>query len=222
MFRYKTLAAPLVVATFALSGCQTGGTGTSPINTQTVGAAVGAVGGGLIGTQIGKGRGRTAAIIGGTILGGVLGSAVAARLSPQGQEVAYNTTQQAMDTAPVNQPVRWSDPVNPQIYGTVTPTTAPYYVEVSPDGYLGPVQTQQPQYTQPQYAQPQYAQPQYTQPQYNQYGQPQAVATSSGVECRDYQTAVFSGGQPETLTGRMCRRGPGQPWRPANDGYLGV
>lgn len=211
MIRFTKLTAPLMVAAMALAGCQAGpgaGVAGTGISTQAVGTAIGALGGGLAGSQIGDGRGRTAAIIGGTILGGVLGSAIAARLSPQGREVAYNTTQQAMTTAPVNQPVRWADPVNPQIYGTVTPTTPAYYVEVDPAGYLGPVQTQQPVYAQQQYAQPGYTQ------------RPQVVASSSSVECREYQTAVFSNGQPETLTGRMCRR-PGQPWRPANDGFVG-
>jgi len=220
MTRLKKLTVPLMVAALATAGCESAGTGMSTgINAQAVGAALGAVGGGLAGTQVGKGNGRTAAIIGGTILGGIIGSAVAARLSPQGQQVAYNTTQQAMTTAPVNQPVQWQDP-NTQIYGTVTPTTTPYYVQVDPAGYMGPPQAQPPQgyiqQPQPQYTQ---QQQQYAQPQYSQ---PQAVATSSGAECRDYQTAVFSGGQPETLTGRMCRRGPGQPWRPANDGYVGI
>jgi len=210
MFRYTKLAAPLMAVALVTAGCQTSSTGTTGINSQAVGAAIGAIGGGVAGSQFGKGRGNVAATIAGTILGGVVGSAIAAQLSPQGQQAAYNSTQQAMTSAPVNQPVRWNDPVNPQVYGTVTPTTQPYYVQVDPAGYLGPVQTQQPQYNQPQYAQPQYGQ------------QPQVAATTSGVECRDYQTAVFSNGQPETLNGRMCRRGPGQPWTPANDGYVGI
>lgn len=208
MNRFTKLAAPLMAVALVTAGCQTNPNGTTGINAQAVGAALGAVGGGVAGSQFGGGKGKLAATIAGTILGGVVGSAIAAQLSPQGQQAAYASTQQAM-AAPVNQPVRWADPVNPQVYGTVTPTTPAYYVEVDPAGYLGPVQTQQPQYAQPQYAQ--------------QYGQrPQVVASSSSVECRDYQTAVFSGGQPETLTGRMCRRGPGQPWKPANEGYVGI
>jgi len=213
MYRFTKLAAPLMAVALVTAGCQTNPNGTTGINAQAVGAALGAVGGGVAGSQFGKGNGRTAATIAGTVLGGIIGSAIAAQLSPQGREVAYATTQQAMTQAPVNQPVRWADPVNPQVYGTVTPTTQPYYVQVDPAGYIGPAQVQQ----QPQ--QQQYAQQQYAQPQYNQ---PQTYATTSGVECRDYQTAVFSGGQPETLTGRMCRRGPGQPWTPANDGYVGI
>ncbi len=211
MFRFKKITAPLIAVALVTAGCQSGAGGSSAFPTQAIGGALGAVAGGLAGTQVGSGRGRTAAIIGGTILGGIVGTAVAARLSPQGQQIAYNTTQQAMNDAPVNQPVEWRDPVNPQIYGTVTPITPAYYVEVSAEPYLGPTQSQQPQYTQ---------QPQFTQQQYA--GRPQVVASSSSVECRDYQTAVFSGGQPETLTGRMCRRGPGQPWRPANDGFSGI
>jgi len=211
MFRSTKLATPLIAIALATAGCQSTAGGGTGINAQAVGGALGAVAGGLAGTQVGSGRGRTAAIIGGTVLGGILGSAVAARISPQGQKVAYASTQQAMTSAPVNQPVQWADPVNPQVYGTVTPTTAPYYVQVDPAGYLGPVQTQQ------QYAQ---QQQQYAQPQYG--ARPQVVASSSGVECRDYQTAVFSNGQPETLNGRMCRRGAGQPWVPANDGYVGI
>lgn len=209
MFRTTKLAAPLMAVALVTAGCQATPGGGSAINTQAVGAALGAVGGGIAGSQFGGGTGKIAATIAGTVLGGVVGSAIAAQLSPQGQQVAYASTQQAMTSAPVNQPVRWADPVNPQVYGTVTPTTTPYYVQVDPAGYLGPVQTQQQQYAQQQYAQP-------------QYGRPQVVASSSSVECRDYQTAVFSNGQPETLNGRMCRRGPGQPWTPANDGYVGI
>ena len=204
MLRFTRLSAPLVAVALATAGCETGSGGQPVVDGRVVGGALGAVAGGLAGTQVGQGRGRTAAIIGGTILGGVIGSAIAAQLSPQGKEVAYATTQQAMNTAPPNQPVQWRDPVNPQIYGTVTPTSPAYYVQVPADPYMGPVQTQ------PGYAPP------------PGYRPPQAYATSSGIECRDYQTAVFSGGQPETLTGRMCRRGPGEPWRPANDGYAGI
>jgi len=213
MYRYTKLTAPLLAVALVTAGCQSNPNGTTGINTQAVGAALGAVGGGIAGSQFGGGKGKLAATIAGTILGGVVGSAIAAQLSPQGQQAAYASTQQAM-AAPVNQPVRWADPANPQVYGTVTPTTPAYYVEVDPAGYLGPVQQQQ-------YAQQQYAQPQQ---QYAQgpYARPQVVATSSSVECREYQTAVFSGGQPETLTGRMCRRGPGQPWTPANDGFVGI
>jgi len=216
MTRFTKLTAPLLAVALLTTGCQTSSTGAPGISGQAVGAALGAIGGGVAGSQFGKGRGQLAATIAGTVLGGIVGSAIVARLSPQGQQAAYASTQQAMTAAPVNQPVRWADPVNPQIYGTVTPTTPAYYVEVDPAGYLGPVQQQQPQYAQQQYAQPQqqYAQGPYT--------RPQVVATSSSVECREYQTAVFSGGQPETLTGRMCRRGPGQPWKPANDGFVGI
>ena len=209
MFSFKKITVPLFAVALVTAGCQSGGGGPI-ISNQAIGGALGAVAGGLAGTQVGSGRGRTAAIIGGTVLGGIIGTAVAARLSPQGKEVAYASTQQAMTTAPVNQPVRWADPVNPQVYGTVTPTTPPYYVQVDPAGYITNAQPQ---------AQPQYVQPQ-IQPQYGQ--RPQVVASSSSVECREYQTAVFSGGQPETLTGRMCRNGPGQPWRPVNDGYAGI
>jgi surface antigen len=215
MFRYNKFTAPLFAVALVTAGCQNGG-GQPVVSNQAIGGALGAAAGGLLGTQVGSGRGRTAAIIGGAVLGGLVGTAVAARLSPQGQQVVVNTTQQSLSSAPVGQPASWRDPVNPQIYGTVTPTSAPYYVQVPADQYLGPVQSQQayaPAQPQP-YGQPVYNQQQaYAQPQYQR---PQAVATSQGIECRDYQTAVFSGGQPETLTGTMCRTGPGQPWRPRN------
>ncbi len=210
MFCYKKIAAPLVAVAFLTAGCQNGG-GQPLVTNQAIGGALGAAAGGLLGTQVGSGRGRTAAIIGGAVLGGLVGTAVAARLSPQGQQVVVNTTQQSLSTAPVGQPASWRDPVNPQIHGTVTPTSAPYYVQVPADQYLGPVQTQQQAYAPAQ----QYGQQVYAQPQ-PQYQRPQVVASSQGIECRDYQTAVFSGGQPETLTGTMCRNGPGQPWRPRN------
>ena len=201
MFRLSRLSVPLVAVALVTAGCQSTTTGAPAVDGRAVGAALGAIGGGIAGTQVGSGRGRTAAIIGGTLLGGVLGAAIVDQLSPQGRQAAYTSTQQAMNTAPPNQPVRWVDPVNPQVYGTVTPITPAYYVEVDPAGYIGP-------------AEPVYVQRGAPAPRY--YG------TSAGAECRDYQTAVFAGGRPETLTGRMCRRGPNEPWRPIDDGFVGI
>lgn len=214
MFPSTKITGALAAIALFTAGCSTAPGSQPLVSPQAVGAVVGGVAGGVAGAQFGKGNGRLAATIAGTLLGGVVGSAIAARLSEQGRVAATNTTQQALSTSPTGQAVRWDDPQT-GIYGTVQPTSNVYYVptgEYNAQTYGGTYGQQQV----PQQAYAQAPQPVYRQPGQQVYAQqqPQAFGTSQGIECRDYQTAVFSNGQPETLTGTMCRTAPNQPWRP--------
>lgn len=177
-----TVTASILV--LALAGCANTG---QPSNQQagtTVGGVLGAVAGGLAGTQVGSGRGRTAAIIAGSILGGALGAGIGNRLTQQDNIYSQQTTQQALNTAPVNQPVRWQNPQT-GTYGDVVATTPVY----------------QQAYTPPQYQQQQ-------QPTYGTtYSQPQTV------DCRDYKQTIFVDNQRyETATGTACRQ-PDGTWK---------
>lgn len=123
------------IMAFGLAGCveNTGRTGQQDAGI-AVGGLLGAIGGGLAGTQVGKGRGKTAAIIAGSILGGLaggaLGNSLAQRLTPQDEAYSQQTTQQALSSAQVNQPVAWQNPQT-GVYGNVTPVSQvyqqPYY-----------------------------------------------------------------------------------------------
>lgn len=123
VLRKATVAASVLA--LGLAGCADG-TGPSTQQGATIGGgALGAVVGGLAGTQVGSGRGRTAAIIAGTILGGALGAGIGNRLTAEDNQYATQTTQQALASAPPNQPVRWQNP-NTGVYGDVTPVSPVY------------------------------------------------------------------------------------------------
>jgi len=130
-FKKATLAA--MIATFGLAGCQNGATNDQQA-AAAVGGLLGAVGGGFVGREFGSGSGRTAATIAGSVIGGVLGAGAGLALTRQDDAFAQQTTQQALSTAPVNQPVQWQNPETGN-YGQVVATT-PVYQQ--------PVYTQQP------------------------------------------------------------------------------
>lgn len=178
----KTTVVAAVLA-LGLAGCVDG---SQPSNQQvgtTAGGALGAIAGGLAGTQVGSGRGRTAAIIAGTILGGALGAGIGNRLTAEDNLFAQQTTQQALASAPPNQPVRWQNP-NTGVYGEVIPTS-PVYQQPLPASYQ-----QQQVYGQPTYG--------------TSYSQPQSV------DCRDYKQTIFVDNQRyETATGTACRQADG-------------
>ncbi len=177
----KTTLAATILA-MSLAGCANGGAGNQQVGT-TIGGLVGAAAGGLAGTQVGQGRGRTAAIIAGTILGGALGAGIGNSLTAQDNALAQQTTQQALTSAPQNQPVRWQNPQT-GTYGDVVATT-PIYQQ--------PYNTVYQQAPQPAYA--------------TTYSQPQAV------DCRDYKQTIFVDNQRyETATGTACRQ-PDGSWK---------
>jgi surface antigen len=179
--RKATVAA--AVLALGLAGCTNGGGVSNQQVGTTAGGALGAIAGGLAGTQVGSGRGRTAAIIAGTILGGALGAGIGNRLTAEDNTYAQQTTQQALASAPPNQPVRWQNP-NTGVYGDVVPTT-PIYQQ--------PYSTVYGQQQQPVYG--------------TTYSQPQAV------DCRDYKQTIFVDNQRyETATGTACRQADGS-WK---------
>ncbi len=194
MVQSMRITSSLAVAALITAGCAQGASGPA-VSNQAIGAVVGGIAGGVAGNQFGKGRGNTAATIAGTLLGGIVGAAIADQLSQQGRVAASQTTQQTLSAAPTGSVQRWNDPQT-GIYGTVQPTSNVYYA---------PYETVQ-------------AQPQYTNTGAYQYQQPvpQTYGTSQGIECRDYETSVVSGGQIEKATGTMCRNSPSEPWRLRN------
>ena len=114
------------VALIPLVGCaQQGQQGYAPpgevgMNKTTGGALVGAGLGGLAGSQLGHGSGKIATTALGVVLGGLLGGSVGASLDRADQAAINQTTQQALETAPVNQAMPWRNPQSGN-YGTVTP-----------------------------------------------------------------------------------------------------
>lgn len=88
-----------------LGSCATG----DPSTRQTVGTVGGAVIGGLIGSQIGGGSGRIVAAGVGALLGGLLGHQIATMMDENDRRAAAAAEQQAR-TAPIGEPVAWSNP----------------------------------------------------------------------------------------------------------------
>lgn len=215
MVRVSKTASALAAVALLTAGCASGPGGAPIIDERAAGAAIGGVLGGIAGSRVGQGSGKAAATIAGTLIGAGLGAALVDRLSEQGRLRAEATTQQTLSQARVGQSGRWEDPQS-GIYGTVTPTTEVYRAPAPQPTYQsqGPYQpTYQSQGT--YQSQPTYTQGTYVTAQpYPSYGtQPQTYATSAAIECRDYETTVVAGGQPEILTGTMCRNSPNDPWR---------
>lgn len=113
----KFIVIPVVMAAFALSGCQTlQNNGTK----QTVGGLTGAVAGGLLGSQVGGGSGRLWATGAGVLLGALVGSEIGSSLDKADVAYAQRAQHQAY-AAPVGETVSWRNPDSGN-YGTYTPT----------------------------------------------------------------------------------------------------
>jgi surface antigen len=113
----KLIMVPLVMAAFALNGCQTlQNSGTK----QTVGGVTGAVAGGLLGSQVGGGSGRLWATGAGVLLGALVGSEIGSSLDKADMAYAQRAQHQAY-SAPVGETVSWRNPDSGN-YGTYTPT----------------------------------------------------------------------------------------------------
>ena len=120
----KVLISALCVVTLAACA-QPGQQGYAPpgevgLNKTTGGALVGAGLGGLAGSQLGHGSGKLATTALGVVLGGLLGGSVGASLDRADQTALNQSTQNALESAPTNQPVQWRNPDNGH-YGTVVP-----------------------------------------------------------------------------------------------------
>ncbi len=99
----------IVIATIALSACET--------YKQTTGTVIGAIAGGVIGHQIGSGSGNTIATIAGTILGGYIGGKVGRQMDDKDRQ----QTAAALETTPTYETSSWTNPDTGNRY-EVTPT----------------------------------------------------------------------------------------------------
>lgn len=96
-------------------------------NKQTGGALIGGGAGALIGSQIGGGRGQLVAVAIGALAGAFIGSEVGKSLDRADRLAIQQTTQHALESAPVGRSVAWSNPDRRrQTYGSVTPTSRAY------------------------------------------------------------------------------------------------
>lgn len=96
---------------------------------QTVGTFAGAGAGALIGANVGKGKGRLAAVAIGTLVGAAAGGWIGGKLDEQDRQKAETTMNTALESAPDNQGVAWSNPNN-NTGGATTVTKT----EVTPSG----------------------------------------------------------------------------------------
>lgn len=100
-----------VVSMLALGGCAQNGEQNAwgMGNKQSFGALGGAIAGGVLGSNVGKGKGQLLATGAGALLGAMAGSAIGKSLDQA--DMMYH--QQAFErayTAPINQPIAWSNP----------------------------------------------------------------------------------------------------------------
>jgi surface antigen len=112
---FKTLAAPALAMTVALSGCANDGRGGNEVGGTLMGAALG----GLVGSQFGRGEGRLAATAAGTLLGAYIGNSVGRKLDEEDRRRMRDAEVRAY-TSPLNEPIVWNNPRN-GTSGSVTP-----------------------------------------------------------------------------------------------------
>jgi surface antigen len=141
----KIIMSLALIASFALSGCQTAGDGTgiggTGINKQLIGAGTGAVLGGLAGSKIGGGNGQLLATGAGAVLGGLVGNSIGKSLDKADLAYAQSANTQAY-AAPLGKKISWNNPESGN-YGTVTPvrdgrdTSGRYCREYNQTIYVG-------------------------------------------------------------------------------------
>ena len=88
---------------------------------ENIGTLTGAAGGAWVGSNVGKGKGQVVGIAAGTLLGAMLGKSIGASLDKADMAYYHQTSQSALETAPVGQAQAWSNPDNGHS-GTITPT----------------------------------------------------------------------------------------------------
>lgn len=110
--------APLVLLVFALSACETVGTGIANNPKTTMGGMLGAAGGGLIAAAAGGGA---AGIVGGVLLGGLVGGAIGNHLDQRDKQLAMQTAQQSFEHGRTGQSQPWHNPDSGNS-GSITPT----------------------------------------------------------------------------------------------------
>lgn len=79
---------------------------------ETAGTMIGSVAGAVIGSEIGKGDGRAAAVAIGAVIGAIVGGNVGRYLDDQSRFRADAATRQALDHAPIGEPITWENPDN--------------------------------------------------------------------------------------------------------------
>jgi surface antigen len=95
-------------------------TGMPPDN-RTIGTVAGAGVGAIIGNQFGSGTGNVIATVVGAAAGAYIGQRIGQYLDERDRLAMNQSTQTALTTAPLGQPVPWSNPQNMHS-GTVTAT----------------------------------------------------------------------------------------------------
>ncbi|MGB0747731.1 MAG: RT0821/Lpp0805 family surface protein [Magnetospiraceae bacterium] len=113
-FAPRALVTALVCATF-LGACANDGN----VN-RNVGTIVGAGVGAAVGSRFGEGTGKTLAIVLGTAAGAMLGNEIGRRLDERDRQMAYNTTQNTLETRRTGTTGSWNNPDSGH-RGTVTP-----------------------------------------------------------------------------------------------------
>ena len=104
----RNLFAGLLVASLgtALSGC--GGMGEN----ETAGSILGGVAGAVVGNQFGSGDGKTAATAAGAVIGAMVGGNIGRSLDETSRQRAGAATYEALETATIDEPIRWENPNN--------------------------------------------------------------------------------------------------------------
>ena len=118
-------------AILALSNCQSTSTAPDALGPkQTVGALSGAIIGGVIGNQIGGGQGKDISTALGMVSGAVIGASIGQTLDRIDQQYMADTQLQALEMAPTDTALDWTNPDTGNS-GYTTPTST-YYPEDLP------------------------------------------------------------------------------------------
>lgn len=173
------------------------------INQRAGGIALGAfpdTGGRL---QLVNGAGGTTPFSAGGILGGAAGSEVIAQLSREGQLRAERSTQETLNTAKEGESRRWEDPQT-GIYGVLKPTSGTYRTParqvVYPSDSIQVVHETNATYD-------------LLLSRSARRTQHQPLRTTVTIECRNYESTLVAQGRSNTVSGRVCRSGPGSSWQ---------
>ena len=104
----RKLTTGLLIAALgtALSGC--GGMGEN----ETAGSIIGGVAGAVVGNQFGSGDGKTAATAVGAVIGAMVGGNIGRSLDETSRQRAGAAAHEALETAEIDEPIRWENPDN--------------------------------------------------------------------------------------------------------------
>ena len=114
----KFIAALMILSMTA--ACEQGPNG-DVFSKANIGTLAGAGAGAWLGSNVGGGKGKIVGIAAGTLLGAALGHSIGTSLDKADMGYYHQTSQNALENAPVGQTSSWSNPDNGHS-GTVTPT----------------------------------------------------------------------------------------------------